>query len=183
MRLDGGFRHAELEGDLLVEQSLAQHHQHAHLLRRQRGEARDQLGAFARGQVAEIDVGRQPHLAADDPADRLANALDRLRFRDEARGAAVEALANGAGIVAGGHDHHRHLGVLGPQVEQPRHAVHARHAEVEQDEVGLARQRQPVGQLVERAGLQDLGIRRTPRSSAWPSAPRNRGWSSTMMNR
>jgi hypothetical protein len=37
--------------------------------------------------------------------------------------------------------------------------VHARHAEVEQDQVGLARQRQPVGQLVERAGLQDLGIR------------------------
>ena len=56
-----------------------------------------------------------------------------------------------------------HLGVLGPQVEQPRHAVHARHAEVEQDEVGLARHRQPVGQLVERPGLQDLGIRRTPR--------------------
>jgi hypothetical protein len=91
-------------------------------------------------------------------------------------------LANGGGIVAGGYDHHWHLGVLGPQVEEPGHAVHARHAEVEQDEVGLARHRQPVGQLVERAGLQDLGIRER-RADAWPSAPRNRGWSSTMMNR
>ena len=36
MRLDGRFRDAELVGDLLVEQAFRQHHQHPHLLRRQR---------------------------------------------------------------------------------------------------------------------------------------------------
>ena len=121
--------------------------------------------------AAEIDVGRQPHLAADDPADRLADALHGLRLRYEARRAAVEALADGGGIVAGGDDHHRHLGVLRAQVEEPRHPVHARHGEVEQDEVDLARRRQPVGQLVERARLQHLGIgeRRAQRLAQRPA--------------
>src|SRR5581483_3254275 len=158
VRLDGGLRHAELEGDLLVEQPLAQHHEHAHLLRRQRGETRHQLGALARRLAGKVDVGRQPHLAADDAADRLADALHRLRLRDEPRGPAIEALADGAGVVARRDDHHRHLRVLGAQVDEPRHAVHPRHAEIKQDEVDLAGGAQLLGQLVEGAGLQNLGI-------------------------
>src|SRR5436190_6009608 len=106
MRLDGRLGYAELEGDLLVEQALPQHHEHAHLLGRERREPRDQLRALSRRSAGQIDVGRQPHLAADDAADRLANALHGLRFRYEPRRAAVEALPDGGGVVAGGDDHH-----------------------------------------------------------------------------
>ena len=46
MRLDGRLRHAELVGDLFVEEAAGEHHQHSHLLRRQRGQPRDDRGAF-----------------------------------------------------------------------------------------------------------------------------------------
>ena len=49
MRLDRRLGDAELVGDLLVEQTLRQHHQHANLLRRQRGEPTRQRARFAVG--------------------------------------------------------------------------------------------------------------------------------------
>ena len=49
--------------------------------------------------------------------------------------------------------------------------MHARHAEIQQDEVDLARHRQPVRQLVERARLQHLGVgeRRAQRLAQRPA--------------
>ena len=62
------------------------------------------------------------------------------------------------GIVAGRDDHDRYLGMLRPQVQEPGQALHARHGQIEQDEIGFAGGGKPVGQLVERAGLDDLRI-------------------------
>ena len=59
MRLDGRFRHAELIGDLLVEQPFRQHHQHPHLLRRQRHQA---IARVLQGEVwtpPDVDLQRQ----------------------------------------------------------------------------------------------------------------------------
>ena len=49
MRLDGRLAHTEVEGDLLVEQTLTQHLQHAHLLGGERRESRGQVGDAAPG--------------------------------------------------------------------------------------------------------------------------------------
>src|SRR5450759_4289395 len=55
MRLHGRFRDAELVGDLFVEQALRQHHQYAHLLRRQRRHPSHQLGGFGVGAGADSE--------------------------------------------------------------------------------------------------------------------------------
>ena len=68
----------ELVGDLLVEQPLRQHHQHAHLLRRERREPRQQRGGLGVGAGVEIDVGRRPH-AAPEHALRSPRASPRCR--------------------------------------------------------------------------------------------------------
>ena len=65
------------ERDLLVQEALAQHHEDAHLLRREGGQARHQLRRLARRHVAEVDVGRQPHLAAHDPAHGIPDRVDK----------------------------------------------------------------------------------------------------------
>ena len=109
VRLDGGLRHAELEGDLLVEQPFAQHHEHAHLLRRERGEPRYQLRALSWRHIAQVDVGRQLHLAADDARGSPRGYARPAAISGRSRGAAIEALADRGRIVAGRDDHDRHL--------------------------------------------------------------------------
>ncbi len=59
MRLDGRLGHAELVGDLLVQEPFGQHAEHARLLRRQRLQPLDQVGDFGIALDAEVDaVGR-----------------------------------------------------------------------------------------------------------------------------
>ena len=53
---------------------------------------------------------------------------------------------------------HRDFRVLGAQVEQPRHPVHPRHREIQQDEIGVAGRSKALGQLIERTRLEDLRI-------------------------
>ena len=57
MRLDGRLRHAELVGDLLVEQPFGEHAEHPGLLRRQRLQALDQVGNLGIALDAEVDAG------------------------------------------------------------------------------------------------------------------------------
>ena len=59
----------QLVGDLLVEQPLRQHHQHPHLLRRQRCQPRHQVGGLGVRAGAEIDVGRRPDAAVQHARD------------------------------------------------------------------------------------------------------------------
>ena len=81
VRLHRRLRDAELVGDLLVEQALRQHHQHPHLLRRQRRQPRHQVGGLGIGAGAEIDVRRRPTPPSNTRGDRVAHGLDAERLR------------------------------------------------------------------------------------------------------
>jgi hypothetical protein len=76
MGFDRGFGDAELVGDLLVEQAAGQHHQHAHLLRRQRREPGEDIGACCIGPGADVDVRRHPDTAFQHPHDRGSDCFD-----------------------------------------------------------------------------------------------------------
>ncbi len=54
---------------------------------------------------------------------------------NEARGAEVQRLLHQAMVVGCSDDDDGHVGVLGAEIDQAREALHARHAQVEQDEV------------------------------------------------
>ena len=64
MCLDRCFGDTELIGNLLVEQTLAQHHKYTKLVRRQRAQRRGDFG-FLRVQpvVLQIDASRCPYFA------------------------------------------------------------------------------------------------------------------------
>ena len=158
MRLHRRLGDAELVGDLLVEQPFRQHHQHAHLLRRQRRHARHQFAGLAVGADAQIDVRRRPHAAAEHARDRVAHLLDAERLGDEARGAEIHAAADDGGIVVGRHHHHRHARILRAQVHQAGKAAHARHRQIEQDEIDVAAALEQFGDLVEGSGLGDFDL-------------------------
>ena len=85
----------------------------------------------------------------------MAHRLDVERLRDEAGRAEFDAAADDAAVlVAGYHDHGR-ARMLRAQVHQPGEALHAGHGEVEQDEVDFGTAAEMLGDLVERAGLDD----------------------------
>ncbi len=137
MRLDGRFRHAKLVGDLLVEQTFRQHHQHPNLLRRQRHQAIAQPCHVGIGSGGEIDIVRNPDVSLHHLADGFAQRLDAEALGNEARCAKVHRTADGAGIVAGRDDDHGNRRKLRTQVDQSREAADSRHRKIEQDQINI----------------------------------------------
>src|SRR5262245_13175687 len=91
VRLDGCFGDTELVSNLFVEQALRQHHQYAHLLWRQRGKTRQQIGGFGIRAGAEIDVGWCPNAALKHASNRPSHILDSESLRNKARSSEVHA--------------------------------------------------------------------------------------------
>ena len=156
MRLDGRFRDAELIGDLLVEQAFRQHHQHPHLLRGQRHQPVAQARHVRIGGGCEIGVRRHPDVAIHHLHDRVAQRLDPEPLGNEPGGAEIQRPADGAAIVAGGHDHHRDRRILRAQVNQAGEAGDPRHRQIEQDQIDIGILLQQRGQFLERSGFVDL---------------------------
>ena len=156
MRLDGRFRHAELVGDLLVEQAFRQHHQHPHLLRGQRHQPVAQPRHVRIGGGCEIDVGRNPDVAIHHFQDRVAQRLDPEALRDEPRGAEIQRSADRSDVVAGGDDHDGNRRILRAQINQAGEAADSRHRQVEQDQIDVGILLQQRGEFFERAGVVDF---------------------------
>src|SRR5262249_20758004 len=114
VRLDGRLRYVELVGDLLVEQPFRQHHEHTHLLGRQRSEARQHRGTMIVGFYGEVEIGRRPDAAVEHLLDRLPDHLDAEGLGNEARRAEIHAAADHGGIVITRYDHHGDARVLRP---------------------------------------------------------------------
>jgi signal transduction histidine kinase/CheY-like chemotaxis protein len=157
VRLHRGFGHAEPIGDLFVEQAFREHHQHAHLLRREAREPADQVGGGGVGLAGKIDVRGRPHAAFEHAGDRRPHGLDPERLRDETRRPERHAAANHGWVVVGGDHHHRHARELRAQKHQPGKSAHPGHGEIEQNEVDLAAAIEFPHHVVEAAGLGDLG--------------------------
>ena len=138
MGLHGGLGDPEFVGDLLVEQALGQHGQHAHLLRRQGAEAADEVGGLRVLGGREIHVRRGPGVAGKHRLDGAADAVDVDGFRNEPGGAEIHGPADHGGLLRGRHDHHRKLGILRPERHEAGKALDARHGQVEQDQVDVA---------------------------------------------
>ena len=155
MRLDGRLRHAELIGDLLVEQPFRQHAEHTRLLRRQRLQPLDQVGNLRIALDAEVDAFRRGDAAAKHRLHRAANVLHARRFRDEARRAELERAADGFRIVMRRHHDQRNGGVDAAQRDQAGKARRARHGEVEQHEVDVVVAGHDRLGAVEIAGFED----------------------------
>ncbi len=58
-----------------------------------------------------------------------------------------------AGIVVGRHHDDRDARILRAQIHQPGEAAHARHGQIEQDEIDFAAALEQLGDIVERSGL------------------------------
>jgi hypothetical protein len=159
----GRFRDAERVGDLLVEHPLGQHHQHAHLLRSEAGEPREQRLHLRIGGQIEVDVRRRPDPALEHGGNRRADRVDSERLWDEARRAEVHAPANDRGILVPGDDHDRHAWVLRAQVQEPREAPHSRHGKIEQHQIHVAAAVDQSGDLVEAAGFGNVRLAKRPR--------------------
>ena len=71
----------------------------AYLLRREARKPREQLLHFRIGPKRQIDIGRTPHRAVQDLADRVAHHFDWQRLGDEARCAELDAAANDRRIL------------------------------------------------------------------------------------
>ena len=109
MRLDGRLGDAEFIGDLLVEQALREHHQHPHLLRRQRGEPPHQRARLRDWRCAS---GRN-RAASTAPSStvRIAARIDSTqRFGHIGRRAELEAMADHRAILVARNDDHRRGG-------------------------------------------------------------------------
>ena len=88
-----------------------------------------------------------------------------------------------AAIVVGRHHDDRHARILRAQIHQAGEAAHARHREVEQDEVDLGVRVEQLRTASSKvAGLDDFGTASAP-ATACASAPRNSGWSSAIRMR
>ena len=107
VRLHRRLRDTEFVGDLLIEQAARQHHQHPHLLWRQRRKPRDHRSGLGIGAAPQIDIGRRPHAALQHARDSLAQHLDAERLGNEAGSAEIHAAADHGGIVIGRNDDDR----------------------------------------------------------------------------
>jgi hypothetical protein len=162
VRLHGRFRDGQVIGDLLVEQPLRQHHQHAHLLRRQRREPPHQIGGLGIGAGLQIDIRRRPHPAFQHACDRGAHLLDAEGFWDEPGGTEFHAAPDHRRIVVCRDHDHRHARILRAQIHQAGETAHARHGQVEQHQIDIAATIEQRDRFVERAGLRDTGIAEQP---------------------
>ncbi len=163
MRLDGRLRHAEFVGDLLVQKTARQHHQHANLLRRQRRQAIAQAAGLRIGGRGHIHLSRNPHLAVEHLLDRVAQFLDAEPLGDKTRRTEIQRAAHGLAIVAGRHNDHRNFRILGAQIDQAGKAADAGHRQIEQHEIGLALLFEQRCQLLERTGFIHLRRRKNAR--------------------
>src|SRR5437899_13030357 len=66
MRLHGRFGNTEPVGNPFVEQALREPHQHAYLLRRERGEPRQQLSGLEMRARSTIELRRDPSATLQD---------------------------------------------------------------------------------------------------------------------
>ena len=87
MGFHGRLGDAELKGDLLVEQPLAQHHQHAHLLRRQRRQPPTSGGHVGIRGGSRLTPGGTQISPRKDAATASRISSHGQRFRNEARSA------------------------------------------------------------------------------------------------
>ncbi len=158
MRFDCGLRDLQLVGNLFVEQSFRQHHQHAHLLRRQGRQPRHQGSRLGIGARPQVHVRRGPDATLEYAGNSLAHSIDAERLRDESRSPEVHAAADDRRIVMSGDDDDWHTRILRAQVHEAGKAPHARHRQVEQDEVDLATALEQFRQVVEGSGLGNIDI-------------------------
>jgi hypothetical protein len=176
MRLHGRLRHAELVGDLLVEQVPPDSIISTRTCCGVSVDSRAIMAALsASGRPREIDVGRRPHFALQHARDRLAQRLDAERLRNEARGAEFHAAADHGGIVIGRDHDDRQARILRAQIHQAGKAAHAGHAQIEQDQIDIAAALQKLGDFLEGAGFADIGAQSNSPLTASRSAPRNSG--------
>jgi hypothetical protein len=156
MRFHGGFRNRQLVCDLFVEQALGQHHQDPHLLRRERGEPREEIVGLCVGAVVEIDIRRRPFLAGQHARDGIAHRLHAQRLRNETGRAEMHATADDGGIFIGGNDDDGNAGMLRAQAHQTGEAAHAGHREIEQDEIDVTVAAEQLADFFEAAGFRDV---------------------------
>src|SRR5262245_463891 len=162
VNLDRGFADVELIGDLLVLQAAAEHVENAQLLRRQIVKPLQELPVLALElRVAgRIAIGaREAHRAAQDVHDGAGDLAFRGGFRDIAGDPEGQDAGDDLRLLV---DRNHDDGVFGESLadsDQAQGARRARHRQVEQDEVDGRRRRQDSNRLVDRGGLQYLGIR------------------------
>jgi hypothetical protein len=136
MLLDRRLGDAEVEGDLLVEKALTQHHEHPHLLRGQRGETAGKIIGFGVGIGGEAQIVRYPDIATQYARDSPAYRRHRRRFGNIARGTKAHGAPDHLRLVACRNDHHRNARILGPEIDQSRQTLGSRHLEIEKNQVG-----------------------------------------------
>jgi len=121
----------------LVEQPFRQHHQHTHLLGRERGEPRQHGGAVVVGLGGEIHIGRGPNSAAEHPLDRLAHLLDAsvLGMNPDAPKSMQRRITTGSSWPDT--NHHRDARILRPHIHGGRKSRVRRHGKVEQNEIDI----------------------------------------------
>src|ERR1700730_2674399 len=137
MRLYGRLRDTELIRDLLVEQSLGEHHQDAYLLRRERGKARQQIGSSAVGPGTKIDVGGRPDSPFEHARDGSAHVVNAECLGYEAGGAEIHAAADDGRVIVGGNDDDRNAWILSAQGNETGKYPHPGHRKVEQNKIAL----------------------------------------------
>ena len=137
MGLDGGFGHAQVVGDLLVEAAGAQHLQHLELLRGEIAQAlRGFLFVAAGGRRIVRFIGH-PTFAIKHGADGLADGVRICRLGNEAQRTVVQRATHHRRFLARRHDDHRQLRMQRAQVHQRVEAVRTGHVEVHQQQVGV----------------------------------------------
>ena len=148
----------EFIGNLLVEETCPQHHQHAHLLRREGGEALGEIVDLALLVGQLLGDGRGPDLAFENGRDSAAHLLGRGRFRNEAGGAQRQSPADHGGLFLTRDDGHRHGGKLRAEIGKAREPLHARHLEIEQHEIAIPVVVEDLDAVVEARGLAHRGV-------------------------
>lgn len=158
MRLHGRLRDREFIRDLLVEKTLGQHGQHAHLLRGEAGEPPDQIGCLLVRPHIEPDMRWRPLSAPDHCRDRAVHGLDGGGLRDIARGTEFDAGADGRRVFDARNHDDRHGRILRTQEGEPGKTVHARHLQVQQHQIDLRLLRDRRRCFLERAGLDHVEV-------------------------
>ena len=95
-----------------------------------------------------------PPLRMREIAARMASTPSVLGIKPEAPNSMQRRIA--AGIVIGRHHDHRHAGILRAQIHQAGKAAHARHGQIEQNEIDVAAALEQFGDFVEGAGFRDI---------------------------
>src|SRR2546425_12008158 len=82
--------------------------------------------------------------------------LDPERLGDKSRGAEIHAAADHPGIVVRRHNDDWHARILRSQIHEAGKSAHARHGQVEQDEINVSAAFEQLGYILEGSGFRDL---------------------------